>query len=179
MTCARARIWIQLYLDGRLDAVRLARLQGHVAECAACREELAVLEMFCQGAVAESIAGQPVDVTDVVMARIADFEERRAAAGVTSGFALAWADAVLAAVLATLATGLFLFFQPSLWRMSSTAASRALGALGHDIADQLATWSPWVAWIVCVGLGMALTIWFAGGEVRAGWRKALMARLPH
>jgi predicted anti-sigma-YlaC factor YlaD len=179
MTCARARFWMQLYLDGMLDARRLARLEEHLAGCAVCREELAVLEMVCQGTVEATLAGPAVDVTGAVMARIAGLEERRAAAGAARGFALAWADAVLAAVLATLATALFLVFQPTLWRMSSTAASQELGALGHDIADQLATWSPWVAWVVCVGLGIALTIWFAGGEVRSGWRKALMARLPH
>ena len=179
MSCARARTWMQLYLDGRLDVDRLARLQGHLAGCAACREELAVLEVIWQGAVEQGVVGPPMDVTGAVMARIADLEERRAAVGAARRFAFAWADAVLAAILATLATALFLVFQPSLRRLSSVAASQALGALGHDIATQLATWSPWVAWVVCVGMGMALTIWFAGGEVRAGWRRALMARLPH
>ena len=36
----------------------------------------------------------------------------------------------------------------------------------------------WLAWLVWITAGVALTLWLAGREVRAAWRRSLAQRLP-
>jgi anti-sigma factor RsiW len=173
MTCRRAATWLQLYVDGQLSVRRLARLEEHLEVCAACRNDLTVLEAICQTSAALDYESEPADLTAAIMRRIGELEERRVAARGERAFGPGWADALLAAVLATLATAVFLAFQPGLWRMASLALTRMFAGVATDVS----AWSPWVAWVVWVGVGLTLAIWFAGGEVRAGWRRTLTARL--
>lgn len=177
MTCKRASAWLQLYLDGRLDVRRIVRLEEHLDMCQACREDLDVLEAICHGASALDYVREPADLTEHVMRRVADLEARRVAAGHRS-FGLGWADALLAGLLATVMTALFLWFQPALSQEASMALMRNLLAADRGIAEMVSSWSSWVIWAVWVGAGLALTIWFAGSEVRAGWRRTLAERLP-
>jgi predicted anti-sigma-YlaC factor YlaD len=177
MTCKRASAWLQLYVDGRLDMRRLVRLEEHLDACQACREDLDVLEAICHGAATLDTAYEPADLTAHVMRRVADLEARRLAAG-RRGFGLGWADALLAGLLATVMTALFLWFQPALSQEASAAVMRSVLTADRGIAEMLSTWSAWVVWAVWVGAGLALAIWFAGSEVRAGWRRTLAERLP-
>lgn len=178
MTCERANVWLQLYVDGRLDLHRLVRLEEHLEACQACREDLDVLEAICYGSSALDYARQPMDLTERIMRRVADVESRRLSPERRS-FGLGWADAVLAALLATVMTGLFLGFQPALTHAASTALVHNLTSVDRDIVGIVSTWAAWVAWAVWVGVGLLLAIWFAGREVRNGWRRTLAARLPH
>ena len=177
MTCKRASTWLQLYVDGRLSVRRLLQLEAHLDACQACREDLNVLEAICHGAAALDYGYEPADLTERIMRRVAAVERGRAAG--RGAFGLGWGDALLAGLLATLMTALFLWFQPALSRQASEALISSLLTVDHGVVAVVSTWSAWVVWLIWGGAGLALAVWFAGGEVRAGWRRALADRLPH
>ncbi|HEX9058098.1 MAG TPA: zf-HC2 domain-containing protein [Ktedonobacterales bacterium] len=178
MTCARAAKWLQLYVDGRLDVRHLARLEEHVQECPTCRDDLLLLEIVCQASSALAPTSEPIDLTEAIMLRVAELERRRAAATQPRVFTPVWADALLAGIMATIATATFLIFQPGLRLMLVSMMAQTLVSLERGAATDLSGLAPWVAWVVWVGIGVALTLWLAGSEVRNGWRRNLMARLP-
>jgi anti-sigma factor RsiW len=179
MTCSRTRAWLQLYVDGQLHPRHLARLEEHMETCGTCRADLALLELICQGASGLILPHGPAELTDAIMHRIAELEARRASLAGQRLFAPGWGDAVLAAILATLATAVFLIFQPALWQTSSSAVLQALTPAGRALISVYPSWPSWVAWLVWVGIGLVIAIGFAGSEVRANWRRGLLARLPH
>jgi anti-sigma factor RsiW len=179
MTCARVGGWLQLYVDGRLDVRQLGRLEEHLEACAVCRADLLLLEIVCQGAAGLEPAPEPTSLTAAIMRRIAELEARRASAPSRRLFQPGWGDAALAALLATLATAVFMIVQPALWQTSSSALLQALAPVEGAAVAFYSSWSSWLAWVIWVGVGLLLALWFAGGEVRAGWRRTLLARLPH
>ncbi len=177
MNCSRAEKWLNLYVDGQLDVRRLPVLEEHVHTCVACRARLDVFE-----AVRESLAdyqpvAEPPGLTERILARIAAFEASRVATPARQ-FGLRWADGLLAAVLATLTTLLFVLLDPSLRASLPQDISHAF----PGVVALLNTSGPgsiaWVAWIVWVTAGLALTVWFAGAEVRSSWRRSLSERIP-
>jgi hypothetical protein len=179
MTCARVGGWLQLYVDGRLNVRHLVRLEEHLETCEACRGDLLLLEIVCQGSAGLEPVDEPAELTAAIMRRIAELEARRARAAAWRIFQPGWGDAILAAILATLATALFMVFEPALWHTSSSALVQALAPAERAAAALYLNWSSWLAWLVWVGVGLLLAFWFAGGEVRASWRRTLLARLPH
>lgn len=192
ITCARARGWLNLYVDGRLPLGRLRALEAHVLGCAACRRELVMLEGIreaLRGDAAEAeTAPEPAELHALVMARIATYEARRRearaavaaakAAGAGASFGLRWADALLAAALATLSTLVFVLLDPGLRAVVAAALLRSfpgVAALLSAPGPGAVAWAAWLVWIVA-GVGLALL--FAGAEVRMQWRRSLAARLP-
>lgn len=182
MSCERITMWIQLYLDGRLDMRRLTRLEHHLAGCADCRHELEQMEAICQAAAAPVAAlgvSESAELTHAVMARIALVETRREQARQCVEFSPGWGDALLAALLATLATALLLALQPALRQPVAQLLGEALDNMRHVLMVRLGDSPEWLAWVVWVGGGVLLALAFAGAEVRANWRRTLLARLPH
>jgi anti-sigma factor RsiW len=179
MTCAGVEQWLQLYLDGRLDARRLPALERHLAHCAACQADLGRLELVREALTVGALMQQPPDLSPTIMRRVADLEARRAAIVGQRSFAPGWGDGALAAILATLATAIFLIFQPALRQAAATTGGHVLDAAERAVGLVVMGSSSWLAWFVWVLAGLCLTIWLAGSEVRAGWRRALMERLPH
>lgn len=196
ITCARARGWLNLYVDGRLPLGRLRALEAHVLGCAACRRELMMLEGIREAlredaAEAEAEAApEPAELHALIVARIAAYETRRrearaavaaakvAGAGMGASFGLRWADALLAAALATLSTLVFVLLDPGLRAVVPAALLRSfpgVAALLSAPGPGAVAWAAWLVWIVA-GVGLALL--FAGAEVRMQWRRALAARLP-
>jgi hypothetical protein len=175
MTCARARRHLQLYLDDRLAAHAAADVAAHLAACAACRESLHLLQLVRAGAATPSYVRDPERLTRSIMARVAAFERQRAFA---APFALRLADALLATALASLATILFLLTQPGLLRTVADPLQRALTPLQHGYLGFVGQWGTLLAWVIWMGIGLSLTLWFAGSEVRAGWRRTLSEHLP-
>src|SRR5262245_19009115 len=106
MRCGQARGQLHQYIDGRLPATRLGALEGQLAECAACRRELLLLEAIGKAVAGDVWQPEPPHLTALILARVATYEaERRgvpahARAKTRSGFAPRWGDAVLAGVLA-------------------------------------------------------------------------------
>jgi predicted anti-sigma-YlaC factor YlaD len=179
MTCAHAATWLQLYVDGRLHVRHLARLEAHLDTCATCRQDLVLLEVICEAATVVAPLQEPAQLTHAIMSRVAALEARRAAATSQRRFGVGWADALLAGAMATVATLVFLLFQPGLRQTASLAMSQTVVPLERSLAAFLVASSSWFAWLVWIGIGLLITVCFAGGEVRAEWRRSLMARLQH
>jgi anti-sigma factor RsiW len=177
MKCSEVHRWIQLYLDGRLDGHRLPSLARHLRTCDACRDDLASYQAIVERVGAIDPLRQPEELTRAVMLRIRQTEARRLVLTTSRSFSLVWADAFLAAALATIVTIVFLFFQPALRASASGAFALTVTSLAHGVSFKASEWSPLVVWLVWAGLGVGLALWFAGREVRAGWRRTLLARL--
>lgn len=179
MNCSDARRWIQLYMDGRLEGRDQPNLARHLSTCDACRGELAAFQLLVDGLSCEDPLRSPDLLTRSIMRRIRQADAATMGQSVSHPFALGWADAVLAASLATVVTIIFLWFEPALRAAVSAMAKLALDSVTHGITAATSSWSPVAVWLVWIGAGVALTLWFAGREVRAEWRRTLLTRLPH
>jgi hypothetical protein len=177
MNCSRAEKLLNLYVDGRLDVRRLPLLEEHVHSCAVCRAKLAVFEAVRESLADDRPVAEPPGLTERILARVAAFEARRVAAPARQ-FTLRWADGLLAALLATLTTLLFILLDPSLRASLPQDISRAFPGVVALLNVSGPGSIAWVAWIVWVAAGLALTIWFAGAEVRSSWRRSLSERIP-
>ena len=177
MTCSRALHLLNLYVDGRLPMRRFAALEEHLGGCAACRAELTHLELVTDSLRETQLVAEPEGLTGLILARIAGYEVNRVRTR-ERAFALRWADAVLAAVLASLTTLLFVFLDPHL-RPDVLLGFSTVGAhLSGLVSTPGSGASAWFHWMVWVGAGCVLTIWLAGAQLRASWRRSLTQRIP-
>ena len=179
LTCSRARVWLQLYVDERLDVCRLPALEQHLDACADCRRELAALEAIRCALVPTNLEREPATLTAQIMARVAVLESRRAyvrAAG--SSFGVRWGDALLAALLASIATLSFVLLDPTLRATLPAVFVRSFPSLAALLLAPGPGSIAWIAWIVWVATGLGLAIWFAGAEARSTWRRNLSERVP-
>jgi anti-sigma factor RsiW len=177
MKCSRALTLLNLYVDGRLSASRFAALEQHLGDCAACRAELTHLELVTRSLAEAPIVAEPERLTTLILARIAGYEANRARAHERS-FAPRWGDAVLAGVLASLTTLLFVFLDPHL-RAGILANVSAVGVqLSTLVAAPGTRASGWLVWSVWIGAGCVLTVWLAGAQVRSTWRRSLVQHIP-
>ena len=172
--CRRANTWLQLYIDGRLEPRQLPTLEAHLDSCAECREALASYEVVAQSAGLPEGAPDPAQLTASIMARIAEYEtQKQGQIAAQRQFGPRWADALLAALLATLSTLLFALLNPRARATLAHTFPLAATLLGAPGPGAIA-WSAWVVWIAS---GSGLTLLLAGAEVRTAWRKRLAARL--
>lgn len=177
MKCSRAMILLNLYVDGRLPLRRFAALEDHLRECAACSEELCHLELVARALVESPLAAEPEGLTALILARIAGFEVNRARSG-ERAFAPRWGDAVLAAVLASLTTLLFVFLDPHL-RPGILSGLATLGGHLSSVAAASGTGaSALLVWTVWIAAGCVLTLWLAGAQLRSTWRRSLAQHIP-
>ncbi len=177
MRCVDAAYYLQLYVDHRLTMEQMRTLEAHIARCASCRAELALLEEVAQGIHNLKLVVEPEDLTARIMQRVAMTSPRHS----TSQFSplrLSLPELLAAALLATIATLGSILAQPSV---------RALlpFANGHDslslafllVLHILATINIGTliggCWVVGTILGICITLVLAGNEVRAGWLKAV------
>lgn len=177
MKCSRARTLLNLYVDGRLSASRFAALEAHLGDCAACRAELTHLELVTRSLAEAPFVAEPERLTTLILARIAGYEANRAHAHERS-FAPRWGDAVLAAVLASLTTLLFVFLDPHL-RVGILANVSSVGAQLSTLVSTPGQGAlGWLVWSVWIGAGCVLAVWLAGAQVRSTWRRSLAERIP-
>jgi predicted anti-sigma-YlaC factor YlaD len=163
---------LQLYVDGRLEPRRLSALEAHLDDCSECRAALAAYEIVAQSAGMPEGAPESAQLTAMIMGRIAAYEAQRREV-VTRQFTPRWADALLAALLATMSTLVFALFDPGLRDTLIHTFPLAVTVLGAPGPGAIA-WSAWAVWIVS---GLGLTFWLAGTDVRADWRRRFAARL--
>ena len=78
MTCRKAAYWQQLYIHGQLERVRIARLEQHLAQCAACRQELTLLEHIRDSVSDRELISEPAIFTQRILDLVAALEARRA-----------------------------------------------------------------------------------------------------
>jgi hypothetical protein len=152
-------------------------LEAHLEGCAACRNELDMLEAICAVGAPDEPVIEPPDLTARILARVAESEARRMPAP-ARGFGLGWADALRAALLASATTLLFILLSPAL----RPAVGGTLSSAFPNVVALLLAPGPgsiaWIAWLVWIAAGLMLALWFAGREVRALWRRVLAQRLP-
>ncbi len=177
ITCSRVAVWLHLYLDGRLQPRHLAPLEAHLQQCAACRQELALLETVQHSLSRLQPEAEPADLTDRIMARVATAELRRMHAEARR-FTLRWLDAWLALALATVSTLAFVLLNPALRVSFPVMLARSFPVVAALLGAAGPASLPWVAWIVWIIAGVLLATWFAGAEVRTLWRRSLSQRLP-
>lgn len=179
MKCSRARTLLNLYVDGRLSASRFAALEAHLGDCAACRAELTHLELVTRSLAEAPFVAEPERLTTLILARIAGYEANRARARAHErSFAPRWGDAVLAAVLASLTTLLFVFLDPHL-RVGILANVSSVGAQLSTLVSTPGQGAlDWLVWSVWIGAGCVLAVWLAGAQVRSTWRRSLAERIP-
>jgi anti-sigma factor RsiW len=181
MTCARSQRYLQLYVDGRLAPDYLSSLEAHLAECAACRRELHMLETIALVYAEPEPVEVPPDLTVLIMARVARAERLRARVDPRS-FGIRWADALVALLLATCSTLLFVLLDPGLRLAVPAAFMHSFPTLVSLLLVRGPGSIAWSAWIASVLTGSLLTLWLAGAEVRSSWRRVLsehMPQLPH
>lgn len=178
MTCKKITYLLQLYVDGRLAPAQLARVEHHLAGCAPCRAELALLECIRDSSRECELIAEPADLTQRVLDRVAAYEAHRAATeellpGV-AGFAASWrkvAVAVVALILLAL--------------VPSGNASALTDTVSRHLASAyilLLTPGPdsisWGVWAVGGLVAGAFTVWLARADASSSWRRAIAQRLP-
>ena len=69
MKCVQYADWLQLSVDGRLDADRQCTMDAHLAACAACQHDYALLEEVRDALAMPAVA--EIDLTAAIRGRIA------------------------------------------------------------------------------------------------------------
>jgi anti-sigma factor RsiW len=193
-TCTQAQEWMQLYLDHRLSLARIRALERHMEGCKQCRAEWMLLEDVVAGVHSLGHIVEPAGLTDAVMARIAAataqppvetptaFQRPKQRPLRAAPFHLAARDVILSTILATLVVLTFVLAQPTLRNAVGTQVNPAIAA-GLSLFQAL--FSPndglvpfWLGWALWVALGIAITLFVAGSEIRSLWRQRIRERLP-
>lgn len=182
MRCVDAAYYLQLYVDHRLTMEQMRTLEAHIARCSSCRADLALLEEVAQGLHHLQLVAEPEDLTARIMQRVAMTSPRHS----TSQFSplrLSLPELLAAVLLATIATLGSILAQPSVRALLPLAnghdsLSLAFLLVLHILATINIGTLIGACWVVGTILGICITLVLAGNEVRAGWLKAVMGRLP-
>ncbi len=193
-TCTQAQEWMQLYLDHRLSLARIRALERHMEDCKQCHAEWMLLEDVVAGVHSLEHIVEPAGLTDAVMARIAAATAQPPVETLAAPqrqkqrplrpapFHLAARDVILSTILATLVVLTFVLAQPTLRDAVGTQVNPAIAA-GLSLFQTL--FSPndglvpfWLGWALWVALGIAITLFVAGSEIRSLWRQRIRERLP-
>ncbi len=187
MRCSQAVQQLQLYVDAQLPLERIHPLEVHIADCATCRNELAVLEEIATALERTESVMEPADLTKNIMQRVAfDVQQRehaKVAREVYVPLRPSLKEILAAIVLATVTMIGILLTQPTL-RASLPFAN----VLNHAVRVTLSTVQfiavtnsgtlNAVFWILGTLLGVSITLALAGNEMRDEWFKAISHKLP-
>lgn len=176
MNCGRAQQDLQLYIDGRLDQRKFSLVEAHLDTCVDCRQALALYEVVQAALTEQRAEREPANLTALIMSRIALSEWRKASPAVQP-FAWRWSDALLATLFGTVSTLLFLLIHPALRTPFLMMIDHSFPVLAALVQAEGPGSIPWIAWIIWITAGIGLTVWLAGAEVRATWRRSLTQRL--
>jgi anti-sigma factor RsiW len=192
MRCTRAEQQLQLYIDRRLSLGEMRRLEAHLTGCAACREELRMLETITHALDVSQAVTEPEMMHAQIIQRVASL----AAASVSqsaehvrlqnrpfSPWRPSLTELLAAILLATVATLGLILQQPSLRAVLPIANghdSLTIAFLNavHALTSMDSSTLSLVLWIAGTILGICITLVFAGNEMRSRWFKAMMDRLP-
>jgi anti-sigma factor RsiW len=186
MTCARAEKLTQLYLDARLSPAQVAELQRHLSGCAACRGELTALlrtRHAIIGTDAEldlSPEGEPADLTDAIMRRIALYETRKTLERrpeFIPDFVPEWVGWRSVVVSVALVALLVMALLGGLGPVANTLAHQFDGVVSALLSpgpDQIS----WAVWLGGGLLALIAVVWFVRADASSQWRRAISERLP-
>jgi Putative zinc-finger len=182
MRCKKATRLLQLYIDGCLTMQQTRALEAHVSGCAACREELELLQEVAYALRNPGLIAEPEDLKMQIMQRVAMTPQRNEVRKF-SPLRPSLPQALAIIFLATFATFGSIVAQPSLRRLLpfanghdslSIAFMNVLHAFGEFNSGTLTL----AFWVVGTILGVCITLVLAGTEMRSQWFKAMMERLP-
>ena len=194
MRCSKATHMLQLYIDKKLSLEQIRALETHLTTCTACCEELSVLEEIDVALKSMEMVVEPADLTMNVMKRVALSTQaqpsRRQTVKLTATreekqlftfrpSLMEWLTAIALATVTMLVlaigwptmntvlhvggrASIFSIFQ-SLWSLLTAVNSDTLMTL---------------LWILGTILGIWITLFVAGADMRNQWFKAVMDRLP-
>lgn len=194
MRCSKATHMLQLYIDKKLSLEQIRALETHLTTCPACCEELSVLEEIDVALKSMEMVVEPADLTMNVMKRVALSTQaqpsRRQTVKLTATreekqlftfrpSLMEWLTAIALATVTMLVlaigwpamntvlhvgghASIFSVFQ-SLWSLLTAVNSDTLMTL---------------LWILGTILGIWITLFVAGADMRNQWFKAVMDRLP-
>jgi anti-sigma factor (TIGR02949 family) len=120
MHCETVYASLQEYVDGQLSPAETQAVEDHLATCAACRAELALLRQVDNALAQQPILEAPADLTARIMAQVRATAQATARlpapAPPPSPFRLRWQDAAISAAFAwaavTILVALFLLWPP-------------------------------------------------------------------
>ena len=131
---------LQEYVDGQLAPAETQAVEDHLATCAACREELALLRQVDDALARQPILAEPADLATRIMAQVRATAQPTAQLLVNSQdpspFRLRWEDAAVSAAFAwAMVTVLVALF--ALWTQDVTP-------VGELLEQAWWTWAPQV-----------------------------------
>ena len=174
MKCEQYADWLQLSVDGRLDATRRRSLDAHLAVCAACRHDYALLEEV-RDALAMPVVAD-IDLTDAIRQRVAQYELVTAAR--SERIRAFRRDFVRnSAIVVVLLMLVVAFLQPGLWHSATDSVQHtwpqvvmlAMSPGPYSIA--------WAIWAGAALVALGLFVWLRRTETLATWRRALEERI--
>ena len=173
---------MQLYVDNKLILRQIRELEAHIALCAACRQELSLLEEVAGSLYGFAMIAEPPDLTIAILQRIAlstqQYDSR--------SFKL-WKpslrELIAIIILATITTMGIILGQPSLRAALPIANGHdAISLFFLNILHILTTTEGnailFIIWVVGTILGICITLALAGSEMRTQWYKAMIDHLP-
>jgi anti-sigma factor RsiW len=174
MKCAQYADWLQLSVDGRLDANRQRSLDAHLAACVTCRHDYALLEEV-RDALAMPVVAD-IDLTDAIRQRVAQYElvtaaRRERIRAFRRDFMRSSAIVVVLLMLVVA------FLQPGLWHSATASVQRTW----PQVVTLALTPGPYsIAWAIWAGaalVALGLFVWLRRTETLTTWRRALEERI--
>ncbi len=174
MNCSQYADWLQLSVDGRLDANRQRSLEAHLAVCAACRHDYVLLEEV-RDALAMPVVVD-VDLSDAIRQRVAQYEQVMVAR--RERLRAFRRDLMRnSAIVVVLLMLMVAFLQPGLWHSATDSVQRtwpqvltlAMSPGPYSIA--------WAIWAAAGLVALGLFIWLRRTETLTTWRRALEERI--
>ena len=182
MRCADATRQLQLYIDYRLTSEQFRVLEAHMSQCSACQYQLLLLEEVSTSLRGMQPIAEPADLTMRIMQRVAESPRRRRE-GRYSLLRPSLAEILAIFFLATITTFGIIWNQPTLRAVLPFAnghdflSPSFFGMLNLLVASNSGplTLALWVGGAL---LGICITLFLAGDEMRTEWFKAMVERLP-
>ena len=187
MRCSQAMQQLQLYVDAQLTEEKIGSLEVHLASCAECRSELAILEEITATLESTESVMEPTDLTRNIMQCVAlDVQQRereKLSREVYIPLRPSLKEILVAIVLATITMLGILLGQPAL-RASLPFAS-VLNRFSQTVVSTLQLLASTNSgtlnaafWILGTLLGVCITLALAGNDMRDEWFKAISHKLP-
>lgn len=179
MRCPEANSQLQLYIDNRLSMYQVRELERHIAQCAACQQQLYLLEEVTSALRELPPVVEPIDMTMLIMQRVA-LSSRRQSDNQFSLLRPSLAELVTVIVLASITTLSIIWQQPSLRAVLPFAnpLSQTISHVIHLLYGGDMGMIFLVLWVGGTIIGVWITLALAGTEIRSKWLKAMMDRLP-
>ncbi len=182
MRCSKAARQLQYYLDHQLTLEQVRALEAHLTHCAACQEELFLLEELTHALRSINPVKEPANLTVTIMQRVAAHPRMQHEQPYILLRPSLW-ELLAAIFLATVTTLSIILSQPLLRDSLPIANGHNIllltfSIIQHQFMGMSDSTVTLVFWVVGTILGISITLMVAGSEMRTLWYKAMLERLP-